>query len=147
MEELYNEKIAEKIVDLIREGKSEARICRMKGMPTAKTLGRWKKKYPGFLEATSEARRFSADLYNDRRMDLVDELIEKAREHEQSGMDFPKGTVDAMKAAMQELAREAAIRDDSRFSDRKTVKVDVAESGDGMAEVYAKMREAQKAEE
>lgn len=48
--------------------------------------------------------------------------------------------------AIQELNREAALRDDSRFGDRKTVKVDATENVKGMAEVYARMLEAQKDE-
>ena len=47
---------------------------------------------------------------------------------------------------MQEHARSAALRDDSRFGDRKTVKVDATEDAKGMAEVYARMLEAQKDE-
>ena len=147
MEDLYCEKTANRIIELIREGKSEAKICKMQGMPAARTLSRWKKKHPEFLEATIEARRFSAELYNDRRMELVDELIDQAREHELSGTSFSRGTVEALRAAMQELAREAAIRDDTRFSDRHKVIAEVSGSagGEGMAAVYEKMREAMEA--
>ncbi|MCG5030597.1 hypothetical protein MAF45_03945 [Mesosutterella sp. OilRF-GAM-744-9] len=112
-------------------------------MPTVRTLGLWKHKYPDFLAAIIEARRASADLYDDRRMELVDELIEKTRAHEEKAVSFPKGVVDGYKVAMQELAREAAIRDDSRFSDRHKVIAEVksGNTGEGMDAVYAKMRE------
>ena len=36
------------------------------------------------------------------------------------------------------------MRDDSRFGDRKTVKVDTTPQAKGMAEVYARMLDAQK---
>ena len=39
---IYTPELAEKICDLIREGKSERQICKMPGMPDAKTLLRWK---------------------------------------------------------------------------------------------------------
>ena len=140
----YGPEMANKILSLIREGKSEAKICKMPGMPSAEALRLWKKKYPDFLAATIEARRFSAELYNDRRMDLVKELIEKTQLHENEGISFPKGVVDGYKVAMQELAREAAIRDDHRFSDRQKViaEVNSGSVGDCMDAVYAKMREA-----
>ena len=147
MQTKYTAELCAKIIGMIREGKSEAKICKMQGMPCADTLNDWKKKHPEFLEATLEARRFSADLYNDRRMELVDELIDQAREHELSGTSFSRGTVEALRAAMQELAREAAIRDDTRFSDRHKVIAEVSGSagGEGMAAVYEKMREAMEA--
>lgn len=61
-----------------------------------------------------------------------------------TGEDFPKGAVEAYKVLMQEKARQAAWRDDSRYGNRKTVKVDATDNAKGMAEVYAKMLEAQK---
>lgn len=136
----FSEGVTQQIVSLIREGISEARICKMDGMPSPASLYEWKRRYPEFAQAAAEARRFSAELYNDRRMELVDELVEKAR----SGADFPRGVAEAYKAAMQELAREAAIRDDSRFSDRHKVIAEVAnpDGGEGMAALYAKIGEA-----
>ena len=141
---LYSKNLAENVLSKIRDGLSETKIGQMPGMPTVRTLGLWKHKYPDFLAATIEARRASADLYNDRRMELVDELIEKTRAHEEEAVSFPKGVVDGYKVAMQELAREAAIRDDHRFSDRQKViaEVNSGSVGDGMDAVYAKMREA-----
>lgn len=51
--------------------------------------------------------------------------------------DFPKGYVDAKKLLVQELNREAAIRDDSRFGDRKRVDVTgTVEIGQGMDAFY-----------
>lgn len=45
---------------------------------------------------------------------------------------------------MQEKACQAAWRDDSRFGDRKTVKVDATPEAKGMTDVYARMLDAQK---
>lgn len=51
-----------------------------------------------------------------------------------------------MRASMQELARSAAIRDDSRYGDRKTVKVEPgAGAGEGLKAFYDQwMKDEQK---
>ena len=117
----YSHELAEKICDLIRSGKSERQICAMKGMPALQTLWVWKEKHPEFLEQSARARADSADVYNDRRQKKADELYEIAKEHLRQGESIPKGVVEAIKASIQEDAREAGLRDDSRFGDRKRV--------------------------
>lgn len=140
----YTEERAQKICDLIREGKSERQICKMPGMPTARTLQRWKEEAPDFCRQSARAREESAEKFNDELLDLQDELNQQLQTRLMNGEDFPKGAVEAYKVLMQEKARQAAWRDDSRYGDRKTVKVDATEEGKGMAEVYARMLEAQK---
>lgn len=140
----YTEELAQKICDLIREGKSERQICKMPNMPTAMTLRRWKEGNPDFCAQSARAREESAEKFNDELLDLQDELNDQLQTRLSTGEDFPKGAVEAYKVLMQEKARQAAWRDDSRYGNRKTVKVDVTEDAKGMAEVYAKMLEAQK---
>lgn len=140
----YTEELAQKICDLIREGKSERQICKMPNMPTAMTLRRWKEGNPGFCAQSARAREESAEKFNDELLDLQDELNDQLQTRLSTGEDFPKGAVEAYKVLMQEKARQAAWRDDSRYGNRKTVKVDATEDAKGMAEVYAKMLEAQK---
>lgn len=82
------------------------------------------------------------ELSDDKRRDAAKWLMEQASNRSASGEDFPKGVVEAEKAVMREHARSAALRDDSRFGDRKTVKVDATKEGAGMADVYAKMLDA-----
>ena len=133
----YTEELAQKICDLIREGKSERQICKMPNMPTAMTLRRWKEGNPDFCAQSARAREESAEKFKD-------ELNDQLQTRLSTGEDFPKGAVEAYKVLMQEKARQAAWRDDSRYGNRKTVKVDATEDAKGMAEVYAKMLEAQK---
>lgn len=140
----YTEELAQKICDLIREGKSERQICKMPNMPTAMTLRRWKEGNPDFCAQSARAREESAEKFNDELLDLQDELNDQLQTRLSTGEDFPKGAVEAYKVLMQEKARQAAWRDDSRYGNRKTVKVDATEDANGMAEVYAKMLEAQK---
>ena len=140
----YTEELAQKICDLIREGKSERQVCKMPNMPTAMTLRRWKEGNPDFCAQSARAREESAEKFNDELLDLQDELNDQLQTRLSTGEDFPKGAVEAYKVLMQEKARQAAWRDDSRYGNRKTVKVDATEDAKGMAEVYAKMLEAQK---
>jgi hypothetical protein len=140
----YTEDLAQKVCDLIREGKSERQICKMPGMPSFDALNDWKTKYPEFLHQSARAREESAEKFNDELLDLQDELNDQLQTRLSTGEDFPKGAVEAYKVLMQEKARQAAWRDDSRYGNRKTVKVDATENAKGMAEVYAKMLEAQK---
>lgn len=93
----------------------------MNGMPAIQTLWVWKQKYPDFLVQSARARADSAEFYNDQRQKKADELYKIAKKHLKMGLDIPKGVVEAIKVSIQEDAREAGLRDDSRYGDRKRV--------------------------
>ena len=134
---LYSDALAEKIVELIAEGFSERQIASMEGMPCTMTMRRWKDAHPDFLARSAQARKESADLFNDRRMEKAKRLYEEAMSRLESGEGFPRGVVEAVKASMQEDAREAAIRDDSRYGDRKRVALETPpQSGGGLKDFY-----------
>ena len=126
---IYSPELAAKICELIRSGKSERQICAMKGMPAIQTLWVWKQKYPDFLEQSARARADSAEFYNDQRQKKADELYKIAKKHLKMGLDIPKGVVEAIKVSIQEDAREAGLRDDSRYGDRKQVALTGADGG------------------
>lgn len=139
---LYSDELAEKIVGLIAEGYSERQIEKMDGMPTRRTMLRWKDERPEFCRRSARAREASADVFNDQRMDEVEWLRKQIRKAAETGESIPKGVVEGSRAVMQELAREAAMRDDSRFGDRKRVALESSEPvGAGMAAFYAKLKE------
>lgn len=142
----YTPELAAKICEMIADGKSEREICRIEGMPSASTLWRWKEEHPEFRNRSARARQESADLYDDQRRAICDELTMLARNAADEGVPIPKGVVEAMRASMQELARSAAIRDDSRYGDRKTVKVEPgAGAGEGLKAFYDQwMKDEQK---
>ncbi len=119
----YTPELAEKICDLIREGLSEREICSQKGMPDASTLGRWKDNNPEFCTQSARAREASAEKFNDELLELQANLNNELQTRLLNGDDFPKGTVEAFKVLMQEKARQISWRDDSRYGDRKTVKI------------------------
>ena len=167
---LYTDELADKIVGLIEEGYSERQIGKMAGMPSAVTIWKWKEERPEFLKRSARARELSASIYREKALKIAESVNDFADEVERSHRDavekdandpeydedgsvkktpklcIPPGWVEAKKLVIQELNREAALRDDSRFGDRKTVKVDATEDAKGMAEVYARMLEAQKDE-
>ena len=126
---IYSPELAAKICELIRSGKSERQICAMKGMPAIQTLWVWKQKYPDFLVQSARARADSAEFYNDQRQKKADELYKIAKKHLKMGLDIPKGVVEAIKVSIQEDAREAGLRDDSRYGDRKRVALTGADGG------------------
>lgn len=136
---LYSDELAQKICDLIAEGKSEREICAMPGMPDIKTIWAWKNRYPEFLQQSVRARAQSAEIYNARRMEKAEALYREAQARMASGENFPKGVVEAIKACMQEDAREAAIRDDSRYGDRKKVALTGSDGGPLKTEVTHKI--------
>ena len=142
----YTPQLAEQINALLAEGKSEREIARMPGMPVRRTITEWKDEHPEFLRQSARAREDAADYFDDRRRALCDELVDLARSAVKAGKGLPSGTVEALKVAMQELARSAAIRDDSRYGDRKTVKLEPgAGAGEGLKAFYEQwMRDEQK---
>lgn len=119
----YTPELAAKICDLIREGLSEREICSQKGMPDASTLGRWKDNNQEFCTQSARAREASAEKFNDELLELQANLNNELQTRLLNGDDFPKGTVEAFKVLMQEKARQISWRDDSRYGDRKTVKI------------------------
>lgn len=120
---LYTDELADKIVGLIEEGYSERQIGKMAGMPSAVTIWKWKEERPEFLKRSARAREASAELFDDKRREAAEWLMQEAENRNENGKSFPKGVVDAVRAVMQEHARSAALRDDSRFGDRKKVDV------------------------
>ena len=140
----YTEELGEKICEKIASGMSERQISKLSGMPSVWTMRRWKAKHPEFHNLSVEAREISSELYDDRRRELCDWLTNEIKERATSGEPFPSGVVESARAVMQELARSASMRDDSRFGDRKTVKMDVVPESKGMAGVYERIREALK---
>lgn len=138
----YSDALAQKICDLLEEGYSMRQIAAMPGMPSTTTMVKWKEDHPDFLLRSARARETSAEKFDDERIEKAKWLMEQVELAARTGESIPKGIVDGTRAVMQELARSAALRDDSRFGDRKTVKVDAKSDGAGMADVYAKIAEA-----
>jgi hypothetical protein len=116
----YSPELAVKICDEIKDGKSEAMIAEGLGL-TERTFTRWKDKYPDFCLLSAHARALAADKYNKAREDKAKRLVELAEQAAQTGEAIPKGVVDAYRVAIQEDARSAALRDDSRYGDRKHI--------------------------
>lgn len=125
----YTEETAQKICDFIEHGYSEAEISKMQGMPAETTIGLWKDAHPEFLVLSARARAKSAAMYRARALKLAEELSDKASTAlkgellvgDDACYELPKTYVEAKKVLIQELNREAALRDDANFGDRKRV--------------------------
>lgn len=134
----YTPELAEKICCLIREGMSERQICKMPGMPSIDALNDWKAKYPDFLQQSARAREESAALYREKALQVAQESADVAAKVLHGDLknsdgdqvrDLPRGYVEAQKLLIQELNREAAIRDDRNYGDRRRVAVTGADGG------------------
>lgn len=148
---LYSDALAEKIVELIEAGYSERQIEAMEGMPSRRTMLRWKDEHPEFCRLSARAREASAALFRERALqvaidtaDLADRIANRDPDDPLALADFPKGYIDAKKLLVQELNREAAIRDDSRYGDRKRVGVELDAPKkavpEGLTAIYAALR-------
>lgn len=128
----YSEELARKICELIAQGKSEAKISKMAGMPSEMTIRRWKDEHPDFCALSAHARATSAAMYRAQALQAAIDLNEKSEQALDGGLildgekfyDLPKMYVETKKILIQELNREAALRDDANFGDRKKVTVD-----------------------
>lgn len=114
---LYTEALADKIIGLIEEGHSERQIGQMPGMPTARTILRWKDENAEFCRRSARAREASAELFDDKRREAAEWLLQMAEERNENGKSFPKGVVDAVRAVMQEHARSANRHEGRRDDD------------------------------
>ncbi len=138
----YSPEIADKICALIREGYSERQIAKMEGFPSITTIGTWKDLHPEFLAQSAHARRVSAQLFDDRNAELtrrIDELIQLSVASQEG---VPRGVMEGFKLLIQENNRQASIRDDSRYGDRRTVKLEAGGSSEGLKTAYAELAEA-----
>lgn len=119
----YTQELADEIIELIRNGYSEREICRKRGMPSLKTLWNWKDQHPEFLRQSARARADSAMIFDDLRMKEVTKLKRLAENRLDLRLELPRTYIEAKKIIIQEFARSAALRDDSKFGDRKQVAV------------------------
>jgi hypothetical protein len=98
-------------------------------MPDAATLWRWKNENEDFCNRSARAREASAQIYADEAESETNCLKSEAHARLQTGEDFPKGVVEAFKVVIQEKRREAALRNDALFGDRKHVRHEGADGG------------------
>lgn len=145
---LYSDALAEKIVELIADGYSERQIEALEGMPSRRTILRWKDEHPDFCRLSARAREASAELFNERRMEAVRRLTQIADAACAKNEDIPDGVVKGFKLFIQECAREAALRDDSRFGNRRRVALEASQSvGIGLQAFYSQLKDELRAQE
>ena len=70
----YDEVIATEILDQLAEGKTLRAICRERGMPSARTVGRWATDdIHGFAARYDRARKLQGDAIFDEVVDITNE--------------------------------------------------------------------------
>ena len=68
-------------------------------------------------------------IFDDLRMKEVTKLKRLAENRLDLGLELPRTYIEAKKIIIQEFARSAALRDDSKFGDRKQVALTGADGG------------------
>jgi len=120
------QQIVSEVCELIRKGKSYRQIHKMQRdtgefYPAPKTLCEWGDKYADVGKQFARARKDSAEFWDDKATQETEYLAEKTRQYLDKGEDMPKGVAQAMQVVIQRYAKNAALRDDSRYADRKHI--------------------------
>ena len=69
----YSFELAEKLCDLITDGKTVTKACESPGMPARRTIAKWLKQYPEFREIYHEAVWFRTQCLTDDAIDIADD--------------------------------------------------------------------------
>lgn len=107
----FDQTVADRICDMIIEGKSLRRICAMKAMPTKKTVLRWLDESPGFQTQYARAREEQAEGY-------ADELVELAKKANSENAQAIRVRADIIKWACSKLKPK-------KYGDRLAIDADV----------------------
>lgn len=92
---IYSKELAQRICDLIASGETDASIEKMDGMPSARTINRWRADNSGFCHMYARAREARADY----RADRIDEYVKKVIAGELKA-DVARVVIDAEKWLM-----------------------------------------------
>jgi hypothetical protein len=69
---IYNDELADRIVEALFDGHGLRAISRMPGMPSAMTITRWRHSNPGFRSLYEEARKLQLELMADDIIEIAD---------------------------------------------------------------------------
>ena len=103
---LYTAELAERVCSLIAAGETDGSIERMKGLPSADTIRRWKRDNPEFCGMYARAREARADLRSERIDGYVTDMI--------AGKLAP----DAARVAIQAEQWQAGKEQPRRYGDK-----------------------------
>jgi hypothetical protein len=120
------QQIVSEVCELIKQGKSFRQIHKIKRdngkfYPSPTIYYEWQNQYAGVVEQFARARKDSAEFWDDKATQETEYLAEKTRQYLDKGEDMPKGVAQAMQVVIQRYAKNAALRDDSRYADRKHI--------------------------
>ncbi len=145
----YSEKIADKICELYASGKTITECARLVGIERH-AVYRWMKVNKDFSYRLACARELFADAIAEEALRIADtpmtgEIVEETASPD--GMIVKVKKVDMIehrKLQVDTRLKLLAKWAPDKYGDIKTLKVDATDEAKGMAEVYAKMLDAQK---
>jgi len=76
--EIFNETVADKILDMLADGLSLRAICRTNGLPSGSVIRKWLARNPDFAKQYAYAREEQADTLFDETLAIADAIGDDA---------------------------------------------------------------------
>jgi len=76
---LYNQQLADKICELIAEGRSVVSVCSLPGMPCSASIYKWLSEQPYFSERYARAREVQLEVMAAELVDIADDSSQDRR--------------------------------------------------------------------
>lgn len=109
----YTDELADEIVDRLANGEGLKGICQRNNMPTRMTVLNWQKVRPEFYARCARARKDTADLMDEKVMEVVDRT------------EIGDLSPDVAKVMLSGIMWRAAKLDPTRYGDKKDTTVNV----------------------
>lgn len=112
----YSEEVCDAICDRIADGEFLRVICRSEGMPSWRTVYKWKDARPEFAEKLKAARKAGYDALAEDSLIMLDEKPE--RTETQFGSKVDSGHVQWQKNRSDQRLKMLAKWDSGRYGDK-----------------------------
>lgn len=106
----YSSDFADLVCQLVREGMTLTKVCKMKGFPSYNTVCYWKGRHQEFKEMLVQAKKDRAEVYHDKMIDIAQEATEGK---------IDKDSVSAMRLASECFEKAAASGDSAQYGRAK----------------------------
>lgn len=134
---LYTDEIANKICELMAEGKTLLRICKMPGMPKRRTVHNWLL-HPDnkeFLLNYSLARELQADYWADEINDIADDGTNDYSEDDDGNKIVNHDHIKRSQLRVNTRQWNAARRAPKKWGDRSAVEMSGPEGGPAQVQI------------
>jgi hypothetical protein len=117
-EETFTQEVADRICDLIADGKTLTKICETKGMPSIRTVQRWCQRHAEFEQQYWRARKLSAPILFDLARDISSNSAGDIFTDTRGTRRVDSGIVNRDRLRVDTLKWAAAKLNPERFGDK-----------------------------